>query len=97
MCGKKLLWLCDAATGCPGPIFEISIANKFLLVVVRPKVPLSKKCLYGGTFCSKHNKKIAKFLPQLWVRNYFFSRFSKYALTKTFHHKDTFCSKVLWV
>ena len=38
-------------TGCPGPIFEISIANIFFLVEVRPLVPLSKKCPYGGTFC----------------------------------------------
>ena len=38
-------------TGCPGPIFEISIANSFLLEKVRPIVPLSKKCPYGGTFC----------------------------------------------
>ena len=38
------------STGCPGPIFEISIANNFFLEEDRPIVPLSKKCPYGGTF-----------------------------------------------
>ena len=42
-------------TGCPGPIFEISIANNYFLVEVRPIVPLSKKCPYGGTFCLNHS------------------------------------------